>query len=93
MILRRRIFVEGRVQGVGYRAYAADEALRLGLRGWVRNRRDGQVEALVEGDEKAVQAFVDWCARGSPHARVRSVDAKDDVSTDALGSFEVRPTL
>jgi acylphosphatase len=88
---RKRIFASGRVQGVAYRAFAADEAMRL--RGWVRNRKDGQVEALVEGDDAAVERFIEWCRRGSPAARVQSVDAKDDVSTDALGPFEVRPTV
>jgi len=90
---RRRIFVQGQVQGVGYRAYAADEAMRLGLKGWVRNRRDGQVEALVEGADGAVADFIAWCRRGSPAARVQSVDARDDVSTDELGPFQVRPTV
>ncbi len=90
---RKRVFASGRVQGVSYRAYAADEAIRLGLKGWVRNRRDGQVEALVEGDDAAIATFVEWCRRGSPAAKVQSVDARDDVSTDALGPFEVRPTV
>lgn len=90
---RKRVFVSGRVQGVSYRAHAADEAMRLGLKGWVRNRRDGQVEALVEGDDATVESFVRWCQHGSPSAKVQSVDARDDVSTDALGPFEVRPTV
>ncbi|MEZ0230604.1 MAG: acylphosphatase [Planctomycetota bacterium] len=90
---RKRIFAGGRVQGVSYRAGAADEAMRLGLRGWVRNRKDGQVEALVEGEPAAIECFVEWCRKGSSGARVQSVTAKDDVSTDALGPFEVRPTV
>lgn len=90
---RRRIFASGRVQGVSYRAFASDEAQRLGLRGWVRNRRNGDVEALVEGDEEAIARFIEWCKRGSPSARVASVEAKDDLSTDPLGPFEVRPTV
>ena len=90
---RKRIFASGRVQGVSYRAYAADEAMRLGLRGWVRNRSGGQVEALVEGDEETIQRFVDWCKKGSPASRVASVDVKEDLGTDPLGPFEVRPTL
>ena len=91
--MRKRIFAKGRVQGVAYRAHAADEAMRLGLKGWVRNRRDGAVEAVVEGDDASVTSFVEWCRKGPPAARVQSVDAKDDVSTDALGPFEVRPTV
>ena len=90
---RKRIFVSGRVQGVAYRAYAADEAMRLGLKGWVRNRKDGQVEAVVEGDDDAVDRFVEWSRRGSPAARVSGVSVKDDASSDLLGPFEVRPTV
>ena len=92
-MVRKRIFANGQVQGVSYRANAADEASRLGLKGWVRNRRDGSVEALVEGNEEAVAAFVKWCHEGSPAAEVTWVDAKIDVSTDPLGPFEVHPTL
>jgi acylphosphatase len=90
---RKRIFVNGRVQGVSYRAYAADEAMRLGLHGWVRNRKDGSVEALVDGDDRTIERFVEWCKTGSPASTVQSVDARDDVSTDALGPFEVHPTV
>ncbi len=103
---RKRILVAGRVQGVAYRAYAADEAMRLGLKGWVRNRKpggigaagsppggNGQVEALVEGDDEAVRRFVEWCQRGSPAARVSNVVAQDDVTSEPLGPFEVRPTV
>ncbi|MBI3722667.1 acylphosphatase [bacterium] len=91
--MRKRVFVIGRVKGVGYRAYATDEALRLGLKGWVRNRRDGSVEALIDGDDASVREFVSWCRRGAPAARVTNVTAEDDASGEALGPFEVRPTL
>jgi len=91
-VARKRIFVTGRVQGVGYRAHAWDEAVRLGLRGWVRNRRDGRVEAVVEGNDTAVSEFAKWCEAGAPAARVVSVDVSDDASGEALGAFEVRPT-
>ncbi len=91
--VRKRVFASGRVQGVAYRAHAFDEAVRLGLKGWVRNRSDGRVEALVEGPKDAVDAFVEWCKRGSPSARVASVDAKEDLSSDALIAFEVKPTV
>ena len=61
---RVHLVVRGRVQGVYYRYAAAEEANRLGLRGWVRNRQDGSVEAVAEGPEAEVQVFVNWCRRG-----------------------------
>jgi len=68
-----RLRITGRVQGVGYRDAMRDEALRQGTRGWVRNRRDGSVEALVQGTEAAVDALVAWARRGPPAARVAEV--------------------
>ncbi len=65
-----RILVEGRVQGVGYRDWMMREARRRGVSGWVRNRADGSVEALVAGDAAAVAALLAACRRGPPLARV-----------------------
>jgi acylphosphatase len=62
--------IEGRVQGVGFRDWILREAERLGLQGWVRNRRDGSVEALVAGQEAAVQSLLTACRRGPALARV-----------------------
>ena len=79
-----RLRIIGRVQGVGYRAWAIETAARLGLRGWVRNRRDGSVEALVIGDEDAVAAMIEACREGPFAARVSEVlvsDADDDGSS------------
>lgn len=69
------LVVVGRVQGVGFRAYAEREADRLGLAGWVRNEPDGTVVAHAEGPADAVDAFVRWCHDGPPWARVERVDA------------------
>lgn len=77
-----RLEIRGRVQGVGYRAAMADEAQRLGLRGWVRNRRDASVEAVIAGTDEAVQRLLQWARRGPPAARVDSV-----ASFPATGSF------
>jgi acylphosphatase len=66
--------VTGRVQGVNYRASARREALRLGLAGWARNESDGSVLIDVEGEPAAVQAFLDWCARGPTAATVCSIE-------------------
>ena len=71
----RRIVVRGRVQGVGYRAWTEDTAILNGLDGWVRNRRDGAVEAVFAGSAEAVDAMIDACRRGPESARVEAVDA------------------
>lgn len=73
-MLRVRLLVEGRVQGVGYRYGARAEALRLGLFGWVRNRSDGRVELEVEGPEDVVETMLAWCARGPAFAAVDRVE-------------------
>ncbi len=67
---RVRVVVEGRVQGVFFRARTRETALGLGLCGWVRNRQDGSVEAVFEGEEEALAKVVAWCRRGPPGARV-----------------------
>ena len=69
-----RLRIEGSVQGVGYRFFAVDEARKLGLDGWIRNRSDGSVEALVSGPTKQVEGFVTVCMRGPSGARVTNVD-------------------
>ncbi len=86
-----RLHISGHVQGVGYRAWAVRTASRLGLRGWVRNRADGGVEALVIGDEASVAAMVEACRQGPRAATVTDVavaEAEDDGSPD----FAARPT-
>jgi acylphosphatase len=78
-----RLNITGRVQGVGYRAWAFETAARLRVRGWVRNRRDGSVEALVIGAEEAVAAMIEACRNGPAAARVSEVllsEAADDGS-------------
>ena len=71
----QRIFVSGRVQGVGFRDWVVRTAQRSGLTGWVRNLKDGRVEIVAAGDEEALQALVDGCRQGSPLARVEHVEA------------------
>jgi acylphosphatase len=83
------ITVTGRVQGVSFRAYAEQEAARLGVVGWVRNEPDGDVAAHVEGDPEAVDAFVRWCHDGPPLARVSAVEVVPAADTGAT-SFDVR---
>ena len=83
--------ITGRVQGVGYRAWAANRATQMGLRGWVRNRRDGSVEAVFKGEEQAVVRMLDECWRGPRGAAVRDVVATS-VPDEGWHDFSVRPT-
>ena len=71
---RAHVVVGGVVQGVFFRVEARDRARSLGLAGWVRNARDGTVEAAFEGDDERVQSMVDWCGRGPAGARVEKVE-------------------
>jgi acylphosphatase len=87
-----RIVVTGRVQGVGFRAWALSEARRHDLRGWVRNRRDGSVEALLIGRSEALEAMVEACRRGPSAARVADV-AEEPASDDGTVDFHDRPTV
>ena len=83
------LVVVGRVQGVAFRAYAVDEATRLGLAGWVRNRLDGTVEARAEGKPEAVEAFVAWCRHGPPAARGEDVQVSTVPATGLDHGFRV----
>jgi acylphosphatase len=83
------IKVTGRVQGVSFRWYAAQEAERLGVAGWVRNEPDGSVALSVEGGDDAVEAMVQWCGRGPSYASVRDVAVTEARPTGASG-FEIR---
>ena len=91
-----RIFVDGRVQGVGFRAFVAREAARRNLSGWVRNRRDGSVEAVVAGAPAAIDEFAALVRRGPPVARVDAFRQQpaDEAALQEYGgtnSFDVAP--
>lgn len=92
--LARRVLIEGFVQGVGYRDFARRAALRRGLSGWVRNRSDGTVEALISGPPDAVEAMLADLRRGPAGARVRELRLAE--AGDAVwetGAFVVRATV
>jgi len=92
MALQARLSITGRVQGVGYRDWAMRTAERLGLAGWVRNRVDGSVEALVVGEDVAVGEMIEACRRGPRLAEVDAVDV-DPVDLDILpAGFRQLPT-
>jgi acylphosphatase len=85
--------IEGTVQGVGYRHALQREAERLGLSGWVRNRRDGSVESVAQGATEALQALEAWARRGPPAARVTRVTASlPDAEPGNYQRFEIRRT-
>ena len=84
-----RVRVTGRVQGVFFRAWSAEEARSLGVTGWVRNTPDGSVEALVEGDEMAVHQFIALLREGPPLAQVAQV-AVEEADPEGNDRFEVR---
>lgn len=87
---RVRVTVEGRVQGVFFRACTRDEAARLGLAGWVRNRADGTVEAEIEGEADAVEKMVLWLHRGSPGAAVTAVHLAEKFPVGDSSPFVIR---
>jgi acylphosphatase len=87
----RRILVSGRVQGVFFRNWTVAEARALGLAGWVRNRRSGEVEILAIGSEDALAAFAERCRRGPTAAHVESLRV-EEAEEQPLAVFEKRPT-
>ena len=86
----RHLVITGRVQGVGFRMYMERSARELGINGWVRNRRDGSVEAIVSGAPDAVDKIIAWARRGPRAALVANVRVDDAGGT--YGSFETLPT-
>lgn len=90
MKTRAHVYISGRVQGVFFRASTRDEARRLGLTGWVRNMRDGRVEAVFEGDDTSVEAMISWCRKGSPHSSVEDVEVRREEYSGEFEDFGVR---
>jgi acylphosphatase len=87
---RVQIVVRGRVQGVFFRASAATQARKLGIQGFVRNRPDGAVEIVAEGDHQALQSLLQWAQVGPPSARVDEVEAKWDKAEGGFNGFTIR---
>jgi acylphosphatase len=93
----RQVVIRGRVQRVGYRAWAEHTALQRGLQGWVRNRSDGSVEAVFAGPATVVEGMIEACRRGPPGAQVDALDQREaglqDVALRRRGEmFSVLPT-
>jgi acylphosphatase len=88
-LVRRRVLVSGRVQGVYFRQSTADEAAALGVAGWVRNLPDGRVEAVFEGARELVDTAIAWCGVGPARAHVEAVDVTDEAPEGLIG-FRLR---
>jgi acylphosphatase len=88
-VVRRRVVVRGRVQGVWFRDSTRREAERAGVGGWARNCSDGTVEAVFEGPAAAVERLVDWCRSGPPRAEVAGIDVVEEPP-EGLAGFSVR---
>jgi acylphosphatase len=91
-MIARCVVVRGRVQGVGYRYAMVEAAIGCGVTGWVRNRRDGTVEAQIEGEPDAVERAIAWCRRGPPQAKVTAVEVTEVPLAEPAGGFGMRPT-
>ncbi len=89
-MVRARLLISGRVQGVFYRASCRREAEARGLAGWVRNLPDGRVEALLQGPKAAVEEMVAWCYRGPEEAAVSAIDVTYEDPRDDLAGFRIR---
>ena len=87
----KKLRIHGLVQGVFYRGWSAETARALGVRGWVRNRRDGSVEMLLVGDETAVNRMIERCREGPMSAQVDRIDV-EPTTEEAPAGFETRPT-
>lgn len=89
-LLRRHVYISGRVQGVGFRWYTRAQARALDLAGWVRNLPDGRVEAIFQGARGNVEAMTEWCFSGSPSSRVKDVVISDEPIVTREADFEFR---
>jgi len=88
--LRAKVIVHGLVQGVFFRASTRDEAIRIGVGGWVRNLPDGTVEALFEGEKKKVEEILGWCHKGPSGAQVSGVDISWEPYKGEFMRFDIR---
>lgn len=86
---RAHVFIEGRVQGVGFRHFTKKTAARHGVGGWVRNLSDGRVEAVFEGPEKKVEKVIDACREGPPISNVKDLDVEWGDYQDEFDQFKV----
>ncbi len=91
MVMKRvNVFVTGKVQGVFFRAETKSKADSLNLTGWVRNLRDGRVEAVFEGEKERIDAMIEWCSQGPPYASVINIDLVEELYTGEFEDFRIK---
>ncbi len=84
------VFVYGYIQGVSFRANAWREAKKHGVTGWIRNLRDGRVEAVFQGEEDKIKEVIEWCRRGPPAAKVEKLDVSYEAGAEVFTRFDIR---
>ncbi len=84
------LIISGKVQGVFYRASCQETAIQYGLKGWVKNLPNGDVEVLVQGEKEKIESLIDWCKKGPPHAKVNNVKVEWQLMMERLYSFGIR---
>jgi acylphosphatase len=87
--MRAHVIIRGRVQGVFFRVETQRAAREIGVTGWVRNKSDGTVEAVMEGDQARVTAMIEWCGKGSPMSAVSAVDVKWETPSGEHEGFRI----
>ena len=87
---RVHLIITGRVQGVWYRSYTKDKAQKIGLTGWIRNLENGDVEAIFEGEEKAIEEMIVWCYSGSPLAEIDDIQTMYEKFSDEFEEFTIQ---
>ena len=89
MTVRAHVFVSGDVQGVFFRRTAKAEAEKLGVVGWIRNRNDGSVEVVAQGEKDKVDKFIEWCKKGPPFAKVENMEVEWRKNIEDFEEFEI----
>ena len=84
------VLISGRVQGVWFRSSTKQKAEQLGVTGWVRNTKDGRVEAIFEGEENSVKSLIEWCHHGPPLAKIEKVEVKNQNFTNGFDDFSIK---
>ena len=83
------LVIKGKVQGVFYRASAKDVAMKHGLKGWVKNTKEGDVEIKVQGPQDQVEEFIKWCYKGPPSAQVTSIE-REELAEESFHDFRIK---
>jgi len=84
------VLISGRVQGVWFRSSTKQKAEQLGVTGWVRNTKDGRVEAIFEGEENSVKSLIEWCHHGPPLAKIEKVEVNNQSPTNGFDDFSIK---